>query len=445
MEEKNHSSVSPPWTGGSGIVIPRNAKTANQIVVLANALTPKQQENVIKAVKNESYEMAAEFVWKRSISRLQSILYSLGMNFIGEMLNRSDIDTGSVIENELTEFSTLKLAEQLGIFNSTGAFRLKQSLEIINHFVRLGNAEDGESEEEELSYLDALNIVKNCVQYVLGQQNITVAIEFSRFRDRLLSETLTTEDSQVQQLIGSPAFYLSTTITILLSSIKEPKGATVTHALSNLNSLIKAMWKNLPEKDKFRLGSIYRDTIADGNTSISNGIRLALLKVQGFDYVPETLKSATFSKVAKQIVDTHFSHNNFYNEYPLVKNLANLGTSIPKDAFLDCIQAYLCVYIGNRYGYARDAAPVAYEQLIKIPIVRWEYYIDKVLKDDDIILYKLYEENSSRRFVELYHTLKLNVAPGTNKYMASLLRSINNRSYEGVKRAAETIIKNKEV
>lgn len=431
------------WMGGSGISIPSSAKSAKQIVVLANALTPKQQKNIVTAVNNESYEMAAEFVWKRSIARLQSILHSLGMNFIGEMLNRSDIDTGSIIENELTEYSTLKLAEQLGIFNSTGAFRLRQSLELVNHFVRLENSEERE-DAEELSYFDAMSIVKNCVQYVLGQQNITVAIEFSKLRNRLLSETLSIEDPQVEQLINSPAFYLSTIITTLLSSIKEAKGATVTHALTNLNVLISPIWKNLPEKDKFSLGSSYRDYIADGNTDIANGIRLALLKVQGFDYVPETLKSATFSKIANQVIDTHFSRNNFYNEYSIVNTLANLGSSIPKDAFLDCIQAYLVVYIGNRWGYARDAAPIAYKQLTSIPVERWEYYISKVLKDDDIILYKLSEDIPSTRFVDLYHSLKLNMPTGSNKQMSNLIRSINSKSYQSVKKAAESIIKSRE-
>ena len=438
MEKKNHSEFSPAiWSGGKGITIPSNVSNPSEIVILAKALTAKQQKSIVDAVSNQSFEMAAEFVWKRSIARLQGILQSLGMKFIGEMLGRNDIDEFSNVENVLTEYSTLKLSEQLGIFNATGAFRLRQSMEIINHFVQLEQEEI--TPDDELSYLDAMGIVKNCVQYVLGEQNITVAIEFSRFRARLLSESLSVNDPQVQQLINSPAFYLSTAVTVLLTSITEEKGTKAEHALANLNALVKSIWSNLPEKDKWNLGNVYRDAIAAGNNIISNGIKSALLKVAGFDYVPETLRSSTFSKVASQIIDAHFSYNNFYNEVPLVQNLANLGSIVPKPALLDCIQAYLCVYLGNYYGHSFQASEIAYEQLIKIAPDRWEYYLSKALQDDDIIIYELSHKKPATRFVTLFEKINPGNISASNKNISKLIRDVTAKNVSGVMKAASDI------
>ena len=93
--------------------------------------------------------------------------------------------------------------------------------------------------------------------------------------------------------------------------------------------------------------------------------------------------------------------NNFYTEGPLVANLSKLGSSIPAPAFIDCVQAYLCVYLGNSYGVSNAALPTAKAELLKIPEDRWRYYFDKVLANDEIILSKLFSEKPKARFKAL--------------------------------------------
>jgi hypothetical protein len=224
---------------------------------------------------------------------------------------------------------------------------------------------------------------------------MSVSVEFSRFRERLYSETLAKEDLQVQQLLLSPAFYLRTIINVLLSSIRSSEGAQLEHSLANINLLLPLLWPNMAESDRWGVGTAYRDVTSDGKVLAAKGLKEALMKVSGFDFVPENLRSSTYKKAAKAVIDAHFDFNNFYTEPPLVKALSSLGTTIPSPALIVCIQAYLSVCLGNRYGISWKAEAIARDSLVKISHDRWLYYLSKAVHTDEIVLTKLAEVNEA--------------------------------------------------
>jgi hypothetical protein len=382
------------WQGPNGIVLSSSAKEPNDIVPYAHYLTEKQKNQIVSAFQIEAYDMAAEYAWKKGMVKLKETIATLGMQFIGEMLGRHDIDSSSNVENVLTDHNTIELAEQLGVIGTTAALKLKHSNELITHFF-------SKDADLEIDYTDAFIIVKSSIQYILAEQDISIAIEFSKFRNRILSETLKLNDPQVEQLVNSPLFYLRTVITILLSSVKNDIGAKLEHALGNLNSLIEPIWQNLGENDKWNIGTAYRDVTASGNLIAASGLKNALLKVGGFDYVPENLRSVTFKNVAKELIDTHFAFNNFYNEPAVIKKLANLGSTIPAPALIECMQAYLAVYLGNIYGVSVEAARIAKAELSNITKDRWLYYFSRAIQTDEIILYKINRVAQIDRFKAL--------------------------------------------
>ena len=78
-------------------------------------------------------------------------------------------------------------------------------------------------------------------------------------------------------------------------------------------------------------------------------------KFGGFDYVPESLRSATFTRAAKEVLAAHESYQNFYNEPAPMQALASLGSTIPAPAFPLCMKATLSVVLGNQYGHTLAA------------------------------------------------------------------------------------------
>jgi hypothetical protein len=408
------------WQGPDGVVIPSDVNDTNQIVSYANSLTEKQKNQIVAAFQIKAYDMASEYAWKKAMVKLKETLATLGMKFIGEMLGRNDIDEYSNIDTALTDYSTIELAEQLGVVSATAALKLRQANELITHFF-------SKEATEEIDNISAIQVIKSSIQYILGESDISIAIEFSNFRDRLLGETLQIKDPQVEQVINSPLFYLRTVTSILLSSIKNDKGARLEHSLANLNLLITSIWDSLGENDKWNIGTAYRDVTAAGNTTASAGLKNALLKVGGFDFVPENLRSVTFKKAARELLQTHFEMNNFYNEPLAIRKLANLGSTIPSPALIDCIQAYMVVFLGNSYGVSRAAYPIALEKLSEISRERWFYYFEKVITTDSVVLAKLSYSGKVNKFSDFLHNNSLIDFTGLPKDNQLLYDAIINR------------------
>ena len=193
-------------------------------------------------------------------------------------------------------------------------------------------------------------------QGVLGRPKVEVAKKFIEFREALEGETLNESDPRVLVLKGSPYFFKKLTINVLMNAAKKNTGAQLEHALGNINILIPAIWPELRDAEKWQIGHAYSETYADGRISAVSGLKSALLKVKGFDFVPENLRSDTFVKAAEGVLRAHDGFNNFYNEPAPVRNLAKLGSTIPAPALPACMTALLCVVLGNSYGVSRVAA-----------------------------------------------------------------------------------------
>ena len=170
----------------------------------------------------------------------------------------------------------------------------------------------------------------------------------------------------------------------------------------------------------------------------TKGIKIALGKVGGFDFVPETLRSTTFREMARKLIDVHDSYNNFYNETSVVKALANLGTRIPAPAFLICLDAYLLVYLGNYYGYSRGAAPIAEEELKKISKDRWQAYFSEYIQTDDRILCNLDTQTQVSRMKALLENVgatDLTDLPRDNKILYDAILKCDSPKVKQVSKA----------
>lgn len=284
-----------------------------------------------------------------------------------------------------------------------------------------------------MSAIDSLSVIRPCVEYILSEPNVKVAVAFSEFRSRLLNEDLKLKDTAVAQVINSPLFYIRTVITILLSAIKKNKLIVQEHALVNITMLLPEVWGKLSSSDKWMIGETYRDVVASGDVVATKGLKLALGKVGGFDFVPETLRSTTFREMARKLIDVHDSFNNFYNETGVVKALANLGTRIPEPAFLVCLDAYLLVFLGNYYGYSRNAAPIAEEELKKISKDRWQAYFSSYIHTDDRILNNLETPTQVSRMRNLLVSIGATNFTELPKDNQKLFEAIMNNNSEKVK------------
>ncbi|WP_157845810.1 hypothetical protein [Herbaspirillum huttiense] len=394
------------WKGDTNIVLPSTAKKPADIVNYAVQLSDRDRRQISKAFSDESYEMALTFVWTKSMAALKRDLSTVGLKFLGEILGKNGLDDDDNPTTAISHDEAIMLAEELGVVSSTEAMRLRHSHELLTHFLDSDGANI--SSEEEIEREEAVQTLKTCVRNILGKNKNEVSAKFATFRAALEERVFKSDDLEIQNLLISPYFFKKITLNILVNSIGERKGAKLENILANLNVILPVLWANLKENERWTVGREYANAHGDGEVTAAAGLKSALMKVKGFDYVPENLRSNVFVKAAEKLIELHEAFNNFYNEPAAIKDLRSLGTTIPIPAFSICSSAIFCVYLGNSYGVSAAAVPIAYDMLKEFSDDRWKYYFNDCLPSDARVLNKLSYERPRKRFVELVRKLQLN-------------------------------------
>jgi len=395
------------WSEPAGAIVARDVSQPDLIVQEARALASRDQRQIITAFDAGSYEMVAGFVLNKALAQLKRQLASLGMEFVGEMLGRQDLDEDSIPTVAISNFEAIKLARELALVTKTDAKRLSQQIELLAHF---DNLDFEDAEVEEMSREEAVSFLKTCVNAILGRDNVAPR-EFKEFRDALLGRTFKQEDKEVLELKASPYFFKRTTLSVLLSGVKAAVGAQYEHTLGNIVVIVPELWGQFKDQEKWSVGQSYAEAVNGGNSKAVVALKKALLATQGFDYVPETMRSQTFSSAASAVINVHTSPNNFYNEPAAIANLAKLGSTIPWPAFPICMSAILAVALGNRFGHTWNAQADAKKLLGRLSLNQWSYYFNECLSNDQLILSKIgYHEKPRSRWFDLvqeYDLLKI--------------------------------------
>lgn len=390
-----------PWRARDVALVPQDETRAEAIVELARQLTRRETAQLVQAYSSGAYEIAATYVWTRTMSGLKRQLASLGLDFIGEMLDRTDLRADADVHEVLTDYDAVRLAEQLGMFGSSHARRLRQTLETIAYFADPPD----DADEEGMTPEEAVGALRTCVQTVLGHEELSVAVEFAGFRRSLESEVLDDDSPAILAVADAPYFYKRTVLRVMIAGAKTLGGARLENMLANLNIVLPILWPELMDPDKYMLGRAYAELHADGQTTSASGVRSALLKVAGFDFVPESLRSRAFLDAASRVQDAHFGWDNFHNEPAPMRVLASLGSSIPVPAFARCMTAILCVRIGNPYGLSHRAQPDAAQMLRNVTVDRWEYFFNDCLPADDVLLGELLNSTIAGRWCDAFGEL----------------------------------------
>jgi hypothetical protein len=385
------------WSPSDAVAIPSSAESPEEIVEYARATLSKRDiVAVIAGFNAQGYEMVSTFVWTKAAAALKKQVATLGMEFVGEMLGRPDLDDDSDPTSAIGDHEAISLAEDLGMITATQALRLKHSMQLVNHFTSL---EVQPTDEDVMLKEEAIALLRNCITSILGKPRFDAAIRFADFRKRLGDRTLKSDDGDVAAIKGSPYFFVRTTLSVLLSMVKTAKGAAQEHAVSNTLVLVPVLWPRLREPEKWQIGQAYAEVNAAGNRLPSAGLKKTLLDVHGFDFVPESLRSDTYTETAAKVLSAHFAINNFYKEQEPMEALANLGTSIPMPAFAKCMEATLAVWLGNRWGEAWSAQTAAKRVLEGITPTKWAYYFNECLPRDKTVLDKLaFDEKPAARW-----------------------------------------------
>ncbi|WP_156389652.1 hypothetical protein [Methylobacterium sp. Leaf465] len=401
------------WAEPTGTVVPGSVSNAPDIVRVATGLTVRDHKQIVSAFEAESYEMVAGFVLNKALSQLKKQLSTLGMEFVGEMLGRQDLNDDSIPTVSISNYEAIRLAKELGVINSTDAKRLTQHSDLLAHF---DNLDSHEAEASEMTREEAIGFLRTCVNSVLGRTDNVAPTDFVKFRSALESRTFKSTDSDIVSLGVTPYFFKRTILSVLLAGIKSRSGAQYEHTLGNIVAIVPALWGSLRDKEKWSVGQAYAEAVNSGESTAVIALKKALMSVQGFDYVPETLRSQTFSAAASAVINVHTAGNNFYNEPAAISALVKLGSTIPWPAFPICMSSIFAVYLGNMYGHTWNAQEDIGSLLQRLSSNQWEYYFNECLPNDHLVLQKLsWYEKPLDRWIGMFAQFDLSKLSIKNK------------------------------
>lgn len=413
------------WKSNADIAI-QDTENITSVVSFAKQLKNIDQQQIISAYSAGNFQMLSTYLWSKTITTLKSQLSKMGGAFVGEMLNRSDIGDSTNLQQAITDFEAIQLSENLGLISSKSAFRLKQSMDLISYF---NNPDLDELEDNDyFTKLDANQVLLACIQGVLGHDKIELRIDFREFRASLEEQILTTTSPNIVKLLQSSPFFKGATVRILLSIIKSKTGAFLENGLANTALILPAIWMEIRQPDKWQIGRCYAELFTEGKSTAVHGLKQVLLKVRGFDYVPEDLRSTSFIKAATEIIKAHEGVNNYYYEPQPTRILKDMGSVIPMPAFPICISAAITVKLGNSYGVSWEAQTPADTILSRLKKENWTYYFEECLPADSRILHKLTQPNPIRRWIELVNS---------NQKLEEIITTINSPSIKQLLRASQ--------
>lgn len=401
------------------------------------SLTDNQRTQIIAAFNACAYDMASEYAWKKTMVKLKEVIASFGHEFVAQMLNKPSIDEYTPLVSVISDNEAILLAENIGLISEEGALNLRHALEQLSYYFSSKADEEGKT----LDKLHAATIVVDCAKHVLSIKSGNYELSFSKFKNQLLNEQLTEGCEMYNQIINCSLFYLRTVCNLLITAIKDKSMAQTECAINNLLLIIAPIWDKLPEEDHFNLGKAYRDVVTDGKEIAAKGLRKVLMKVKGFNYVPESLRSDTFIDAANQLITVHYNFDNFYNEPSAIRALASLGTVIPTPALDICIRAYLLVYMGNYYGVSTDAIGTAREELLKINEDQWQEYLRKSLQHDSKILSNFEKQRQLSNFAEILRAKNLFDIIDVPRDVQQLLKAIKEEDLTRTKQIADAMLR----
>jgi hypothetical protein len=423
------------WEASTSVVVSDGVSDIKAILDCAKQLRGREKGQLAANMQAGHYEVAATFIWHRAMTLLKKQLSSLGNEFIGELLQRPDIDGNADISASISEIDAISLARDLGMITPTQAMRLIHSQDVISHFGGV-DGDDQLSDDEYMTPEEAMSCLRVCIQGILGHDRISVAEDFASFRRNLEAKTFTQDSPEIIRLQQSPYFFVRTAISIIISVLKAEKGAAIEHASRNALLIIPMFWPSLKKPEKWQIGQAYAEQFSEGRRDSVKSLHSVLLAVQGFDYVPENLRSNTFTRAASSVIAAHQAMNNFYNEPAPMKELANLGTSIPSPALATCMTAVLCVKLGNLYGVSRAAQASADQLLSGISVERWKYYLDERLEFDRVILPKLNQDAPLANWVSLVGGQGLDPNDFESRNIKKIIAATNKGDKQQIKRLA---------
>ena len=332
------------------------------------------------------------FFWNRAMADLRAKVMAYGKEHLEAIIKR-EIGDERVLINVLDDKNLIDHCFELGIISEQAWFFLHKAREVRNHY-SLAHQFDAQ-----IDPIEAINIIKNCIIYVLACQVPAPGINLKSLLEKLKKEDVTPHLPEFEATYREQASKIvDITLNRLFDDFVIEKSNHI--YMNNILSLAPILWGLADSRTKHRIGKVIAKLRTEADTATSTQALAFVKRVNGLKYVPESIRVAMFISAAEKLFEVCQGIDNFYNETPQAKELCELGKDVPSSSTHECTRAVFLSYIGNQYGYSRGANTYNKPMIQAWNSLNLSSLVD-ILDNDLTIIGRLDSKGPASRFQEV--------------------------------------------
>ncbi|MBO8161954.1 MAG: hypothetical protein H0Z24_10030 [Thermosipho sp. (in: Bacteria)] len=340
-----------------------------------------------------AYDSAYLYFWNRAMADLRTKIMAYGKEHLEAIIKREIRDERDLV-HLLDDKDLIDHCFELGIISEEAWFFLNKAREVRNHY-SLAHHFDAP-----IDPIEAFNIIKNCIKYVLAHQVPAPGINLKDFLEKLKSEDISEHLAEFEAIYQEQAVKI---VNITLNRLFDDFVAERSNHtyMNNILLLAPILWSRAESSVKERIGKRVAKLRVEADAD-TNAKALAFIKrVNGMRYVPASVRVAIFASAAEKLYDACQEANNFYNETGPAKELYELGRDVPSSAIRECTRAVFLSFIGNQYGYSWGASCYNRKMIETWNSANLSALVD-ILDNDLVVIGRLDSKGPASRFKEVF-------------------------------------------
>lgn len=381
------------------------------------------------AVSAGLFDAALNYLWDETIKQLRIRILNGDLKYFYDVIltdskrkyfsdeeDLMKLDDATLIEGALK----IDLIEQIGY----------KHLDYIRYMRNWASA--AHPNQTELTGLNLISWLEICIKEVISIPSSDIQITINKFLSNIKTNKLDSSDIEYMS-----EFFEKLSTEKCNSFAKGLFGIyidpnTNQQTITNINLIAPILWPFVSESTRSDFGTRYAVFMANVDKYAKEHSYQFLELVNGLSYLPDPAKTPQIKNAIEQLLDAHFSINNFYNEPNLAKQLLSIigkHGAIPSQLNYTYVRCLVSVFITNGCGVSWKANEIYIELINNLDVKQTN--IALVSFKEDIIKSKLQFKLCRKKFNEMLDLLKPKI---TSENMQSLLsdiqKELNEYSFE---------------
>lgn len=309
------------------------------------------------------FDGAVTYLWNETIKSLRQMIISFDLDYfykVCEQLNTRyrNLKTEEEI-SVISDFDLLTASNRMGLISD----HVFEVFKFINYMRNHSSA--AHPNENEISAFDLLSWLNNCIKYAINATPNEDAVKLKQLLYNIRTNEIPESDLHYmgENIKNLPIVMIEDLLSTLFGMYTDPQISQI--ILNNIRSIAKYVWDLSSEAKKHAIGDKFGYFRKSGDISRKDKANTFLTLVNGLAYKDEDSISQELRETLANLLSTHNSMNNFYNEAPWARQLDNMLPSsgvIPSSVIFEWVKTISICYAGNGLGYREgvDEAAVEY-------------------------------------------------------------------------------------